>query len=137
MLTNLLCNSNKADLRILRSIHKQLGIQSPDALLSASRQKQQQERSALLYGGGTEAVNGDGKDRTNKSRTRKPAYHEVRARAQRNLRVFTTVLRAAARMRVDARRWAGHEKTRLKLVRALEESRRAAAEEEEQAVVVV
>lgn len=33
-------------------------------------------------------------------------------------------------MRVDAARWAGHEKTRLRLVKALEETRRAAAAEE-------
>ena len=54
----------------------------------------------------------------------------MRARAQRNLRVFAAAVRAAARMRVDAARWAGHEKTRLRLVRALEDTRRAAAAEE-------
>lgn len=88
-----------------------------------------------MYGGG----GGGGGDNHNKkdssNRKKKPAYHEVRAKAQHNLRVFATVLRAAARMRVDASRWAEHEKTRLRLVRAVEESRRAVAAEEEQALV--
>lgn len=44
--------------------------------------------------------------------------------------MFAAAVRAAARMRVDAARWAGHEKTRLRLVKALEETRRAAAAEE-------
>ncbi len=163
-------NSNKADLRILRSIHKQLGIKSPDALLSSSRRKQEQERSAVLYSHGHGHGRGrghggdndddydddhdeDGNEKKKKKKNsnnnnnnnsssdkngssgnnkgrRKPGYHEVRARAQRNLRVFAAALRAVGRMRVDARSWAGHEKTRLRLVRALEEGRRAEAEAE-------
>ncbi|TGJ78307.1 hypothetical protein E0Z10_g10458 [Xylaria hypoxylon] len=39
------------------------------------------------------------------------------------LKVFVAVIRAVARMRIDARNWAQHEKTRLRLVAAWEEKK--------------
>ncbi|TRX90527.1 hypothetical protein FHL15_008500 [Xylaria flabelliformis] len=39
------------------------------------------------------------------------------------LKVFITLIRAVARMRVDARKWGEHEKTRLRLSAALEEQK--------------
>lgn len=91
-------NSNKADLRVLKTIHKQLGIKSPDALL-ASRKREAAASSSLSA-----------------SMRKKPAV-------QSKLKVFASVLRAVARMRIGAKQWGEHERTRKKLVSAWEESR--------------
>ncbi|KAI6088259.1 hypothetical protein F4821DRAFT_234101 [Hypoxylon rubiginosum] len=96
-LTNAI-NSNKADLRILRSIHKQLGIKSPDALLSSRKREQAAKKSGLLSSSSSKTPN--------------------------KLRVFANVLRAVARMRISAREWGEHERTRKRLVDALEENKR-------------
>lgn len=40
------------------------------------------------------------------------------------LKVFVGVIRAVARMRVDARKWGEHEKTRLRLLAAWEEKKK-------------
>lgn len=88
--------SNKADLRILNQIHKQLGIKSPEALLT--HRKHQEPRSLAA-----------GKNNHSNSR------------ASNNIRVFACLLRAVARMRISAREWGKQEQTRLKLVGALEE----------------
>ncbi|KXJ89427.1 hypothetical protein Micbo1qcDRAFT_165506 [Microdochium bolleyi] len=78
---------------MLNQIHKQLGIKSPEALLS--HRKQQQDGVAA--------------NNTKKAN---------------NLRIFATLLRAVARMRISAREWGRQEQTRLKLVGALEEHRK-------------
>jgi len=87
---------NKADLRILTQIHKQLGIKSPEALLINRRQQ--------------EGRPSPGTSRPTTART--------------NLKVFATLLRAVARMRISAREWNKQEQTRLKLVGALDEHKR-------------
>ena len=94
--------SNKADLRILSQIHKQLGIESPDALL-------------------LEAKNRNSPPVASKSRSRQQSQT---SRAQRNLKVFASVLRAIARMSINARSWAKHEKTRMRLVAAWEDTKK-------------
>lgn len=86
---------NKADLRILRNIHKQLGIKSPDALLSSRKREQ--------------------------SAKKEPS----------KLKVFASVFRAVARMRIGAKQWGQHEQTRKKLINAWEESKRREEEEVE------
>ncbi|KAI5859907.1 Pericentrin-AKAP-450 domain of centrosomal targeting protein-domain-containing protein [Durotheca rogersii] len=102
---------NKADLRILRSIHKQLGIKSPDALLASSRKRLNQQSSS--------------------SSSPPPSAVEAARRQstgpKARLRVFASVLRAVARMRISAREWAQQERTRRRLVDAWEESRRNGA----------
>jgi hypothetical protein len=50
-------------------------------------------------------------ERTEKSRKLKPLN---------KLKVFVGVIRAVARMRIDARKWSEHEKTRMRLVEAWE-----------------
>ena len=47
-----------------------------------------------------------------------------------NLKVFASVLRAVARMRISAKNWGEHEKTRKKLVNAWEESQKREMEVE-------
>ncbi|KAI1190362.1 hypothetical protein F5B17DRAFT_387166 [Nemania serpens] len=96
MLTSLSPNSNKADLRILNRIHQDLGLKPPAELLARKQQQEQQEQHQSLY-----------------QKSRKPAKDK--------LKVFVAVVRAVARMRVDARRWGEHEKTRQRLVAAWEE----------------
>lgn len=87
---------NKADLRILNRIHQDLGLKPPAELLARKQQQEQQEQHQSLY-----------------QKSRKPAKDK--------LKVFVAVVRAVARMRVDARRWGEHEKTRQRLVAAWEE----------------
>jgi hypothetical protein len=94
--------SNKADLRVLSQIHKQLGIKSPDALL-------------------LEAKNRNSPSIASKA---KPRQTTQTSRAQRNLKIFASVLRAIARMSINARSWARHEKTRMRLVAAWEDTKK-------------
>ncbi|ORY60907.1 uncharacterized protein BCR38DRAFT_397695 [Pseudomassariella vexata] len=91
---------NKADLRILSQIHQKLGIKSPDALLSASKASNPESKSLTLR------------------------KHQPPTRAQHNLMIFATAVRAIVRMQVSARAWGKHEKTRVRLVEAWEETKR-------------
>ncbi|KAI1863648.1 hypothetical protein JX265_008865 [Neoarthrinium moseri] len=100
---------NAADLRILSQIHKQLGIKSPEALLQS--QKNRSSSSTTTKSSQSHLASG----------TTQPA---VVARAQHNLRVFANALRAVARMRISAREWSKHEKTRRRLEIAWEETKR-------------
>lgn len=70
-------DSNKADLRVLNQIHRDLGLKSTKELL------------------------------LQKQKARKPPN---------KLKVFVAVIRAVARMRIEARNWAAHKKTRQRLV---------------------
>lgn len=74
--------SNKAQLRDLNQIHKNLGLKSPAELL------------------------------TEKQKNRKPVN---------KLKVFVGVIRAVARMRLYAKSWNEHEKTRKRLVAAYDD----------------
>ncbi|KAI1319572.1 hypothetical protein F5Y16DRAFT_96696 [Xylariaceae sp. FL0255] len=78
-------NSNKADLRILSRIHKDLGIKTPDEVYEMRKKP-------------TKPVN--------------------------KLKVFIAVIRSVARMRIDARKWTEHQKTRDQLKAAWDEQKR-------------
>ncbi|KAM0811953.1 putative Centrosomin N-terminal motif 1 domain-containing protein [Seiridium cardinale] len=89
---------NQADLRILSQIHKQLGIKSPERLLQSHK----------AHSSSNVTQKGDASQ----------------TKTQRNLRVFATVARAVARMRINAREWSKHEKTRKRLAVAWEETKK-------------
>ncbi|KAI0474973.1 Pericentrin-AKAP-450 domain of centrosomal targeting protein-domain-containing protein [Xylariaceae sp. FL0804] len=97
---------NKADLRALAGIHEQLGIRSPDALLAASRKKNSHPSSPRLASSSSSSSSG--------------AKTNTNTKKKRNLAAFVAVVRAVARMRIDARRWQELEKTRRRLEAARE-----------------
>ncbi|KAI0517746.1 hypothetical protein F5B22DRAFT_602196 [Xylaria bambusicola] len=78
---------NKADLRVLNQIHRELGLKSTKELL-LQRQK-----------------------------NHKPPN---------KLKVFVAVIKAVARMRVEAQKWAAHKKTRQRLVAQIEKQKQEA-----------
>ncbi|ETS85513.1 hypothetical protein PFICI_03538 [Pestalotiopsis fici W106-1] len=92
---------NQADLRILSQIHKQLGIKSPEQLLQSHKTHT-----------------------SSRSSTTHLRASPTQTRAQRNLRVFASAIRAVARMRISAKAWSKHEKTRKRLEVAWEETKK-------------
>lgn len=92
---------NQADLRVLSQIHKQLGIKSPDQLLQSHKTHTSSQSPAMSLRGSPS-----------------------KTRAQHNLRIFASALRAVARMRISAKAWGKHEKTRKRLEVAWEETKR-------------
>ncbi|KAF2993279.1 hypothetical protein E8E14_000293 [Neopestalotiopsis sp. 37M] len=92
---------NQADLRILSQIHKQLGIKSPEQLLHSHKTHTSSKSSVFNVRGSP-----------------------TQTRAQRNLRVFASAVRAVARMRISAKAWSKHEKTRKRLEVAWEETKK-------------
>ncbi|KAK8069303.1 myosin heavy chain [Apiospora phragmitis] len=117
---------NKADLRVLTRIHTQLGLDSPEALLASHRLP-----SASSSGS---AANNNSKKNGRKSITsssssarrndRNAAAAAATERAQHNLAVFASAIRAVARMRIGARQWSKHEETRKKLLKAIDRERK-------------
>ncbi|KAK7992229.1 Spindle pole body protein pcp1 [Apiospora saccharicola] len=118
---------NKADLRVLERIHTQLGLESPAALLVSHRLSSQEPASASAAVI-TNKKNGRKSITSSSSSERRQERNAAAAaateRAQRNLAVFASAIRAVARMRIGARQWSKHEETRKKLLKALDRERK-------------
>ncbi|KAK8044897.1 Microtubule associated protein [Apiospora rasikravindrae] len=115
---------NKADLRVLTRIHTQLGLDSPEALLASHRlpsSSSSQEPVANNKNGRKSITSSFSSARRNERNAAAAAASE---KAQRNLAVFASAIRAVARMRIGARQWSKHEETRKKLLKALDRERK-------------
>ncbi|KAK7976431.1 hypothetical protein PG989_014894 [Apiospora arundinis] len=116
---------NKADLRVLSRIHSQLGLESPEALLASHRLPSSTSSSSRESANGRKSTS-----LTTRSGRNAAAAAAAAERVHRNLVVFTSAIRAVARMRIGARAWSKHEDTRKKLLKALDRERKEQSQQQ-------